>query len=77
MKFLLDACVSSKSLRDRLKSLGHDVSSALEIDPRATDKFLMELARSEERVILTEDKDFGELVFLKKLRIRGSYDSSK
>ncbi len=45
---------------------GHDVISALEIDPRATDAELLELARADQRVIITEDKDFGELVFVRR-----------
>ena len=45
---------------------GHDVISALEIDPRASDAELLELARANQRVVITEDKDFGELVFVRR-----------
>jgi hypothetical protein len=37
MKFLLDVCASSRALRALLIDLGHDVLSALEVDPRASD----------------------------------------
>ena len=46
---------------------GHDVLSALEGNPRATDEELLALATEEQRTIITEDKDFGELVFVRRL----------
>ncbi len=48
-----------------LRELEQDVFSASEIDPGATDEALLVLALEEQRVIITEDKDFGELVFLR------------
>ncbi len=50
-----------------LRSHGHDLLSALELDPRATDAELLEFAQANQRVIITEDKDFGELVFVRRL----------
>ena len=47
--------------------LGTYVVSALEIDPRATDETLLATALEEQRTIITEDKDFGELVFVRRL----------
>ena len=44
MKFLLDVCVASRRMRDDLTSWGHDVLSALEKNPRATDEELLALA---------------------------------
>jgi predicted nuclease of predicted toxin-antitoxin system len=67
MKFLLDVCASSRSLRTLLVDLGHDVRSVIEIDSRASDEALLNLALEEERVLVTEDKDFGELVFVRGL----------
>ena len=46
---------------------GHDVLSALEVNQRATDEELLALATAEQRIIITEDKDFGELVFVRRL----------
>ena len=46
---------------------GHDVLSASERDPRATDADLLALAVKERRILVTEDKDFGELVFVRRL----------
>ena len=59
MKFLLDVCVSSRSLQTFLGGKGHDAVSALAIDPKAGDERLMPVALQEERVLVTEDKDFG------------------
>lgn len=67
MKFLLDVCVSSRSLEALLSRQGHDVLSALAVDPRASDERLMALALQDDRVLVTEDKDFGELVFVRRL----------
>ena len=67
MKFLLDVCAESVPVREALANLGHDVLSAREHCPQASDEALLALAREEERILITEDKDFGELVFLRGL----------
>ena len=67
MKFLLDACAASRSMHSMLTEGGHDVLSALESNPRAMDEELLALATDEQRIIITEDKDFGELVFVRRL----------
>lgn len=67
MKFLFDVCASSHALRTLLTDLGHDVLSVLDRDPCASDEALLALAMHEEQVLVTEDKDFGELVFVRRL----------
>lgn len=67
MRFLLDVCAASLRLQHSLAAQGHDVLSALERDPRAADEELLALAMAERRVLVTEDKDFGELVFVRRL----------
>jgi predicted nuclease of predicted toxin-antitoxin system len=67
MKFLLDVCASSRSLRKLLADLGHEVVSVVDVDRRASDEALLNLALREGRVFVTEDKDFGELVFVRRL----------
>jgi predicted nuclease of predicted toxin-antitoxin system len=64
MRFLLDLCVSSRSLSEFLATTGHDVLSAVDVDPCASDEQLLELALRDDRVLVTEDKDFGELMFV-------------
>lgn len=46
-----------------LRSAGHDVLSVTEITPRAEDSDIIELALKEKGILLTEDKDFGQLVY--------------
>ena len=67
MKFLLDVRVSSHSLQAFLVEQGHDVLSAVAVDPRASDDRLLALALEDDRALVTEDKDFGELVFVRRL----------
>jgi predicted nuclease of predicted toxin-antitoxin system len=44
-----------------LRRAGHNVTAVVEINPGAEDDVVLALARSEGRVLLTEDKDFGVL----------------
>ena len=62
--FLPQICIT-------LISWGHDVLSAVEIDPALDDETLLAIANEEWRIMLTEDKDFGKLVFARGLPHRG------
>jgi predicted nuclease of predicted toxin-antitoxin system len=44
-----------------LRASGHDVLAVSEISPRLSDEDVALWARREDRVLLTEDKDFGQL----------------
>ena len=46
-----------------LRAAGHDVMAILEILPRADDAVIIDLAVREQRVLVTEDKDFDQLVY--------------
>jgi predicted nuclease of predicted toxin-antitoxin system len=46
-----------------LRGAGHDIVWAAEIDPRQADEHWLALAEAERRLLLTHDKDFGDLVF--------------
>lgn len=61
MRFLADESCDFAVVR-ALRAVGHDVVAIAEISPRATDEAVMELAIREGRILLTEDKDFGQLV---------------
>ena len=76
MKFLLDVCVASRILHDTLTDLGHDVLSARDGYANASDETLLALAHREARVLVTEDKDFGELVFSLRLPLAASLHRS-
>jgi predicted nuclease of predicted toxin-antitoxin system len=54
-----------------LRSLGHDVLSIREDRPRMVDEDILALAVQMDRVIVTNDKDFGELVFRERQAHRG------
>ena len=62
MKFLADECCET-SVVDALRTDGHDVLYAMESMRGATDEDLLTRAFAEERIMLTEAKDFGELVY--------------
>jgi predicted nuclease of predicted toxin-antitoxin system len=62
MRFLADECCDFAAVRI-LRKHGHDVLAVSEFQQRSVDKDLMELALTENRILLTEDKDFGWLVF--------------
>ena len=62
MKFLLDVCCSSRSLRHILVERGHDVRLVSEADPRVSDETVLAMAHEEGCIVITEDKDFGELI---------------
>ncbi|NVO14758.1 MAG: DUF5615 family PIN-like protein [Rhodoplanes sp.] len=62
MRWLADECVDA-SLIVFLRQSGHDVLEVAEHVPGATDREVVRLAQSEQRLLLTEDKDFGDLVF--------------
>ena len=47
----------------RLRSDGHQVHYVAEMSPSIDDGAVMELANRNESLLLTGDKDFGELVF--------------
>jgi predicted nuclease of predicted toxin-antitoxin system len=61
VRFLLDECCAP-ALAQALRSAGHDVRHALEDLRGSDDEALIALAVQDERVVVTEDKDFGELV---------------
>jgi predicted nuclease of predicted toxin-antitoxin system len=46
-----------------LRKAKHDVLAVAEITPRAADSDVIRLAKKQKRILLTEDKDFGQLVF--------------
>ena len=52
---------------DRLRALGWDVHAISEDNPSVDDDVVMEQARREGRWLATFDRDYGELVFKRKL----------
>lgn len=62
MKFLVDENVSF-SIIQFLRELGFDVKSVSELYPSREDIFIFKEAYRENRIIVTNDKDFGYMIF--------------
>jgi predicted nuclease of predicted toxin-antitoxin system len=62
VRWLLDECVDAE-LVAILRRYGHEVVYMSDVEPRAPDTEVMDRACREQRLLLTEDKDFGDLVF--------------
>ena len=62
LKFLVDVGVGKK-VESFLIDSGHDVKSVRQIDHRMKDSEILRIANAEKRIVITMDKDFGELIF--------------
>jgi predicted nuclease of predicted toxin-antitoxin system len=70
MRFLADENVS-RLVIERLRGAGFDVMSIAETRPGTSDSEILEIADREDRILITEDRDFGELVLRQRLAVRG------
>ena len=66
MRFLVDRCVGVR-LAAWLRAGDHDVLESRELGPDPGDKALLDRARTESRILVTIDTDFGKLVFVDKI----------
>jgi predicted nuclease of predicted toxin-antitoxin system len=64
VRFLADENCDFAIVR-ALRSAGHDVLAVSEFQQRSVDQQLMEMAYTEGRIVITEDKDFGWLAFVR------------
>ena len=62
LRFLADESCDFAIVR-ALRAEGYDVLAVSEVSRRSDDRQVIEQVYSEKRVLLTEDKDFGWLVF--------------
>ena len=62
LKFLIDAGVGKK-VEQWLSASDHDVKTIRAIDPKMPDHLILKIAAEENRLVVTMDKDFGEMVF--------------
>jgi predicted nuclease of predicted toxin-antitoxin system len=70
MRFLVDESCDFAAARS-LRAAGHDVLAVCEITQGSVDHDLVLQAKEEDRILLTEDKDFGWLVFVSHLESPG------
>lgn len=62
LRFLVDVGVG-KGIEEYLREKGYDAKAVRDIDPRMEDEKIIRTAVSENRMVITMDKDFGELVY--------------
>ena len=62
MKFLIDANLGRK-FTGLIENAGHDAVFINDLLKNASDEDVLVLAERENRIVITGDKDFGELVF--------------
>jgi predicted nuclease of predicted toxin-antitoxin system len=62
MRLCANENISADSIK-RLRQLGHDVLWIREVAPGSSDLEVLARARADDRLLITFDKDFGELVF--------------
>lgn len=62
LSFLADESCDFAVIR-ALRKVGYSVKAIAEISPSLPDEAVLELAVAENRLLITEDKDFGEWVF--------------
>jgi len=62
MDFVADESCAGPVIR-ALREAGHDVIAIAEVAKGATDEQVLERALNEKRVLITEDRDFGALVY--------------
>ncbi|MCD4782508.1 MAG: DUF5615 family PIN-like protein [Candidatus Eremiobacteraeota bacterium] len=70
MKFLVDECTGPKVAK-WLESMNYDVFSVFDKARGLDDRTILQKAYDESRIIITNDKDFGEMVFRRKIAHKG------
>ncbi len=70
MNFLADESIDQPIVK-RLRGYGHRVWYVAEMDPGISDDMVLDLANRHKALLLTADKDFGELVFRQKRSTQG------
>jgi predicted nuclease of predicted toxin-antitoxin system len=63
---MVDECLPMDFVAE-LRARGHDVTWARESHRMASDEELLRIAQSQNRIILTEDRDFGRLTIRNKM----------
>lgn len=84
IKFVADVNVE-KPIIDYLSENGYDIRWIPDYNCEILDEELLKLANKEKRILITNDKDFGEIVFLQKklssglilLRVKGQKAEDK
>jgi len=70
MKFIADENIPLKVVK-RLKDMGVNITSITEIQIGMDDEEIAKLSQREEAILITFDKDFGEIIFRKSVKPHG------
>lgn len=70
MRFVVDECTGPTVAR-WLQQQGHDVVSIYDDFRGALDEWVLQKAFKEARILITNDKDFGEMIFRERRPHRG------
>lgn len=70
MKFLIDESIEYRIVTF-LRNIGYNTLSVVESFPSLDDKTILSIAYNENRIIITNDKDFGELIYKLQLPHKG------
>jgi len=70
VRLLSDECIPLPVV-DALKSSGHNVLLVKDICPGCSDIEVLHLANQQDRILLTRDKDFGELTIRLRKKVPG------
>ncbi len=70
MRFLADENVS-RLVVEHLRTAGHDVTRIGELGLGASDDAVIAAAWREDRILITEDRDFGEMVIRQQMSVPG------
>lgn len=70
IKLLADENVPIEAVK-ALKRKGVDIVSVIDFSLGLNDREVLDLANREGRILVTFDKDFGELVFREKVKVKG------
>jgi predicted nuclease of predicted toxin-antitoxin system len=62
MRFLADENCDFRVVQ-ALRHAGHDVATIIEVAPGLNDAEVIDMAVREQRIFVTEDQDFGQLVY--------------
>lgn len=65
MRFIANENVE-KRIVNALRKNNHDVVYCAELKSRMDDDIILQMANKEKRILITNDKDFGELIYIQR-----------
>jgi len=69
-RFIADENIPRETV-ELLKKKGLDIVTVSDVSPGLGDDEILDLARKDERIVITFDRDFGQLIFKQKRKTEG------